>query len=85
MKDDYTRTTRRVTVSEIVAPLREASSSAARRVPTVAGVLASRVLASLGPNGEPSRVGSHPLVLASTADAEHAKHALESAIASSRS
>ncbi|MBN8616281.1 MAG: hypothetical protein J0L92_37190 [Deltaproteobacteria bacterium] len=167
MKDDYTRTTRRVSVAAIVTPLREASARAARvvdvedldvqaslliethsvksraagffarvlggdgdrehwtvlavtpravivgthgetrgtwvralptdtleleAVPAIGGemtartlLLASPVLASLGPSGEPTRVGSYPLVLATAADADDAKRAIESAIASRRS
>lgn len=166
MKDDYTRTTRRVNVGEIVAPLRDALVAAARTagiedldasaslllethsvktraagffarilsgdadrehwsvlaitqstafvatwgaargtwvralpletlelqsMPALAGemaartiVLASPVLASLGPNGEPMRVGSFALILGTTDDADDARRALESAIASRR-
>lgn len=166
MKDDYTRTTRRVSTGEIVLPLRDALLAAARTaqiedldasasrliethsvktraagffarilggdadrehwsvlaitpdavlvgtygevrgtwvrslptatleldaMPAIAGemaartiLLASPALASLGPNGEPMRVGSFPLIVATTADADDARRALDSAIASRR-
>lgn len=164
MKDDYTRTTRRVNVAEIVLPLRDALVAAARTahiedldasasrliethsvrtraagffarilgsdadrehwsvlaitpdavlvgtygevrgtwvrslptatleldaMPAIPGevaartiLLASPALASLGPNGEPIRVGSFPLILATVLDANDAKQALHAAIAS---
>ncbi len=61
-------------------------------MPSIAGelgartiMLASPVLASLGPDGQPTRVGAYPLVLGTTGDAEDAKRALEGAIASRHS